>query len=243
MLLSPPKLSSKYAPKQNFIDVIAKIVKKLESLKHKNIDKVKTVCCNLAYDSDRPLLSANDKKKLKSCKSIKEIFRVMEPYWNWYSYRVLSIILKVVKPKAVKLLEKYEKDMYCNKNKLKEAKKVEKFGEDMHCYAKIDYNYDYFQSSNVPVPTGYTRIIANIDKDYAFEDFLELDRLVYIYLGIIQCPIKVDQSTSMEVTWLVSTEAVNNLCSQIHRFRAVLIHNSFVHLKINSIDILKEVCS
>ena len=206
----------------DFSAVVADVVAELENCVNKNIEKVKAVCYNLKTPQDKPVLSVNDKKKIKSCESMYDIFEVMEPHWSWHSHRLLFIIIKRVKcPEALGLLEKFNKKI--------------------NYQMKIKSIYKHFEHNKLPVPSGYVRMVAIIDKDYddiSLEEFSELEEFVSTYLGIIQCPYKVNQSQSIEVIWLVSIEAADTLRSKILQHKEIFLQKSFLYLKIGDTDIL-----
>ena len=216
-----------------FTAVVADVAGELEKCDNKDINKVKTVCYNLKTPNGKPVLSSDDKEKIKTSNSMFDIFEVIDPHWRWNSHRLLFLIIKRVQsPTALELLEKFRRKI--------------------NYQIKIKDIYKHFQHSKQPVPIGYTRMEAIIDKDYSdisLEEFSELEKFVDQHLGIIQCPIEVNQSKSIEVVWLVSIKAVDSLCSIVFKYKETLLCKSFKSLKIGGIDILNatsqpllEVC-
>ena len=205
-----------------FTAVVADVADELEKCDNKHINKVKTVCYNLKTTQGKPVLSANDKEKIKTSKSMFDIFEVIDPHWRWNSHRLLFLIIKRVQsPKALELLENFRRKI--------------------NYQIKIKNICTYFQQSKKPPPVGYTRMEAIIDKDYSeisLEEFSELEEFVNQYLDIIQPPIKVSPSESIEVVWLVSIEMVESLCSKVFQYKEVFAYKSFKSLKIGGVDIL-----
>ena len=188
-----PNISSKLfdtevVARQDFSAVVADIAAELEKSVDKSIKKVKIVCYNLTIADNMPLLSADDKEKIKHCNSIYDIFEVMSPHWSWNSHRLLFIIIKRVKSsEALELLTQYRK----------------KIDYQM----KIENIYKYCKQNKSPVPFDYVRMKAIIDKDYndiTLEEFSELEEFANRYLGINQCPFEVNPSQSIQVIWLIS---------------------------------------
>ena len=202
--------------------MVADVADELEKCDNNNINKVKTVCYNLKTPHGKPMLSSNDKEKIKTSKSMFDIFEVIDPHWRWNSHRLLFLIIKRVQsPKALELLEKFRRKI--------------------NYQIKIKDIYKHFQHSKQPVPIGYIRMEAIIDKDYSdisLEEFSELEEFVNQHLGVIQCPVEVNQSKSIEVVWLVSIETVDSLCSIVFQYKETLLHKSFKSLKIGGVDIL-----
>ena len=202
--------------------MVADVAGELEKCDNKDINKVKTVCYNLKTPNGKPVLSSDDKEKIKTSNSMFDIFAVIDPHWRWNSHRLLFLIIKRVQSsKALELLEKFRRKI--------------------NYQTKIKSIYTHFQHSKQPVPIGYTRMEAIIDKDYndiSLDEFSELEDFVHKYLGIIQCPVEVNQSKSIEVVWLVSIEAVENLCSKVFQYKEVFLCKSLKSLKIGGVDIL-----
>ena len=205
-----------------FSAVVADIAAELDKCVNKNIDQVKTVCYNLTTNCNKALLSQRDKKKIKKCKSMYDIFEIVHPHWRWDSHRLLFTIIKRFKcPEALELLQKFERKIDCQM-KIKEV------------YAHIQYN-------KLPVPEGYAEVKTIIKKDYnevTLEQFVVLEEFINKHLGIIQCPFEVNPAQSIQVIWLVCIEAVDSLCSRAFECKEAFLQNSFTYLKIGDIDIL-----
>ena len=150
------------------------------------------------------------------------IFEIVHPHWRWDSHQLLFIIIERVKcPKALELLQKFEK-------KIDYQMKIKKI-------------YAHIQCNRLPVPEGYAEVEAIIEKDYndvTLKEFSDLEEFVYKYFDIIQCPFEVNPSQSVQVIWLVYIEAVDSLCSRAFECKEAFLQNSFTYLKIGDIDIL-----
>ena len=181
-----------------FSAVVADIAAELDKCVNTNIDLVKTVCYNLTTNYNKALLSRKDKKKIKKCQSIYDIFEIVHPHWRWDSHRLLFTIIKRFNcPEALELLQKFEKKI--------------------DCQMKIEAVYAHIQCNKLPVPEGYAEVKTIINKDYndvTLEQFSVLEAFVAKHLDIIQCPIEVNPAQSIQVIWLVCIEAVDSLCSR-----------------------------
>ena len=119
-------------------------------------------------------------------------------------------------PKAVDLLKKFEKKI--------------------NCKMKLKIIYEKFKEKKLPVPQGYCKMIAVVDKEYSkitLEDCLEIELLVTQYLDLPQPPSEVNDSQSTEIVWYVSVEAIDSLKSKALEYKEDLCLKSFVSLQVD----------
>lgn len=204
--------------------VIADIAEELENCTKKNVNKIKLVCLYLKTSENMPILSQEETQSIHTCKSIYDIFSIMEPHWNWSSHRLLyTIIKRVNSPKAIEILEKFE-------SKIKYQMKL----QDIH---------EHFRKNRMPPPDGYYKMTAIVNKDYSeitLQEGLQIEKFVADHLGVEQSCYEVARSQSIEMTWYIPEDAVDSLCSKAFQHKEAFIVQSFLYLKIGNTVIFDE---
>ena len=203
-----------------------------EELNNCNDVDPKKISYHLTNGQGVPLLSQEAKDRVTASKTISDIFIVMQAYWNWCSHRLLLDIINVVNsPKAQEMLEKFEK----------------KINNTM----KLKIIYSKFEESQLPVPQGYRKMTAIVDKDYSeitLQEWSEIELTVFQCLGLLQPPSEINESQYVEVVWYVCTEAVDSLKSKALQHKDL---RSFLFLQVDDVVIfnytrkplLSEVCA
>ena len=197
--------------------VVSDIAEELNKCINKNesLNKIKLVCYQISTVQNIPLLSQVEIQHIKSSESIYDVFTVLHPHWNWCSHHILQTIIKRVKsPRAQELLKKF-KDKINYKMKLK----------DVH---------EHLKNNKMPIPRGYSKMVAILDKDYSevtLEEGLEIEEFVTECLGQSQ-PSEVNESCSIEIMWYVSSAAVDILTSMAMQRKEEFLLESFLFLKI-----------
>ena len=203
-----------------------------EELKNCNKVDLEKISYHLTNGQGVPLLSQEAKDRVTASKTISDIFIVMQAYWNWCSHRLLLDIINVVNsPKAQEMLEKFEK----------------KINNTM----KLKIIYSKFEESQLPVPQGYRKMTAIVDKDYSeitLQEWSEIELTIFQCLGLLQPPSEINDSQYVEVVWYVCTEAVDSLKSKALQHKDL---RSFLFLQVDDVVIfnytrkppLSEVCA
>jgi len=204
-----------------FGTVIADIAEELDNCasSKQNLENIKIVCCHLTNGYNIPLLSQEDKSRITKCQTIYGIFIVMQPHWNWYSHRLLLIIIKRVKSlKAKEMLKKFEE-------KINYAMKLKAINERL-------------KANRLPVPQGYCKIKAIIDKDYSeitLGEYLEIETFVSGCLDLPQPSSEINESESIEIVWYISTATVDNLKSKALQYKETFLLKSFISLQVGDV--------
>ncbi|XP_065903666.1 uncharacterized protein [Dysidea avara] len=202
---------------REFGAVVADIAEVLNKCTIERLDKIKLVCLHLTTGQNIPFLSQEETCRIQEAKSIYDIFTVMRPYWNWSSHRLLRTIIKRVKSQqALDMLEKFE-------NKIDYKMKL----KDIH---------EHLRKQNVPIPSGYYKMTAIVDKDYSeitLEEYSEIEEFVHECLGQAQ-PSTATKSNSIQIVWYVADIAIDSLCSKAAQCKEAFILESFVFLEIGA---------
>ena len=154
----------------------------------------------------------------------------MQPYWNWFSHRLLlSIINLVNSSKAKVILEKFEKKInYAMKLKVVNAKLKEK---------------------ELPIPQGCYKVMAIVDNDYSeitLKEWSEIELVVSQYLDLPHPPSEINESQYIEVVWYVCAEAVDSLKSKVSQHKEDFHVKSFLFVEVDvgaRKPSLSEVCN
>ena len=212
---------------REFDAVLDDIAKELNDSNEVDLGKISY---HLTNGQGVPLLSQEAKDRITACKTICEIFTVLQAHWNWCSHRLLLDIINVVNsPKAQEILEKFEK----------------KINNTM----KLKFIYSKFKE--LPVPQGYRKMTAIVDKDYSeitLQEWSEIELTIFQCLGLLQPPSVINESQYVEVVWYICTEAVDSLKSKALQHKDL---KSFLFLQVDGVVIfnytrkppLSEVCA
>ena len=206
--------------------VLSSIIQELSACISQNDQKFTSVCHYIIHKLS--LLSQEDKDKITNSKSITDIKNVMDPHWNWSSHCLLNIILKNLRStKSLEILQRFDE-------RVNKQMKLKDIHENLQPIA---------QSS------GYCKMIAILDlkKDYSeitLEEGLEVEELVVEYLGQIGAHMsKTYECTPpcIEMEWNISTDAVDDFCTEAMKHKDIFIARSFLCLKIGSYTIINTL--
>ena len=204
---------------KEFETILSDIAEELDKCIKENLEKI---FCHLTDGQNVPLLSKEDIHCVTTCKSVYEMFSIMQPYWNWYSNRLLLSIINVVDSvKSQEILKRFKKKIdYTMKLKI--------------IYAKFQ------ERKKLPVPQGYRKMTAIVDKNYSeitLQEWSEIELCVFHYLDLPQPPSEIKESQYIEVTWYICMEAVDSLRSKAFQHREDLQLKSFLFLQVDDHDI------
>ena len=215
---------------KEFETILSDIAEVLNKCIKENLEKV---FYHLTKGQNVPLFSKEDIHRVTTCKSIYEIFSIMQPYWNWYSNRLLLSIINVV-------------------DSVKSQEKLKRFKKKIDYTMKLKIINAKFKERKLPVSQGYCKMTAIVDKDYSqitLQEWSEIELCVFHYLDLPQPPSEIKESQYIEVTWYICTEAVDSLRSKAFQHREDLQLKSFLFLQVDGDDIintrklsLSEVC-
>ena len=196
---------------REFEVVLDDIAEELNKCNKKDLGRISH---HLTNDQNNGLLSQEAKDRVTACKTINEIFFVMQAHWNWCSHRLLLSIINVANsPKAQEILEKFEKKI--------------------NYTMKLKIIYANFKEGKLPVPQGYCNMTAVVDPEITLQEWSEIELRVFQYLDLPQPPSKINMFEDIEVVWYICTEAVDSLKSKALQHKEDFHLKSFVSLQVD----------
>lgn len=207
-----------------FSTVVANIAKELNDCIKYNTQKIDRIHRQLTTGKNKVIFSESEASKIQSCRSIFGLFNVMHPYWNWSSHRLLFTIIKIVESsQAESMLSEFE-------SKINYQMKL----KDVH---------EHLRKFKVPAPTGCSKMIAIVNKDYStitLKEGLQIEELVLKHLGQAQPSDCCGSQSLLRMMWYVPDIAVDSLCSKAFQHKKDLIAKSFLLLQIGNTLIIDE---
>ena len=98
--------------------------------------------------------------------------------------------------------------------------KLKLFRNKIIYHRKLTEVYDQSQSRQTPLPEGYTKMVAIIEKDYDEITFAELDdikKMLYNYFGDPPPrPPTYEPLNSIMITWYIPVEAVGKILERVY---------------------------
>lgn len=185
-----------------------------------NLEKLKSVLYPITTPERSLLFNTNKTEKIRASKSVFDIFYELRDYWRWDSHRLLYILIK--RSKSPEALEKFNQ-----------------FENKINYTKKLNEMFGHFQSIHKPLPPGYTKMVAIIEKDYSdFEvkDCQELDEYLTSCFGSpALCPPSYSDSSSIKVVWYIPIEAVSGLLSVAYQAKEIFELLSISFFEIDEI--------
>ena len=186
------------------------------------LNKLKLVCYSITTPEKSLLFSDKESAAIRASHSVFDIFYELRGHWRWDNSRLLlALIKRSGSPEALAKYEQFQK-------KLNYAKKLIEFTS-------------YFQSVQKPLPSGYTRMIAIIEKDYSdftLKECRELDEYLSDALGSAALPpANFENSNSIKVTWYIPTEAVSGILSKAYQAKELFQLLSISYFEIDGVVI------
>ena len=203
-----------------FSALVADIAEILD--KSANLNKLKSVCYTVTTPEKSLLFSQRESAEIRASNSVFDVFYHLRSHWRWDSHRLLvTLVKRCESQKALLKLKQF-------KNKIDYTKKLNEFS-------------DYFCSLHKPLPPGYTRMRAIIEKDYSeftIKACKKLDKFLASFFGSTTFrPPDYDESTSIQVTWYIPFEAVSDLLSKAHQVKEIFELLSISYFEIDGVVI------
>jgi len=170
----------------------------------KNLETCKQFCLYLTIsdNSDIPLFSDEQLKKIKICTSFKELFELLRQHWSWKEYCILRHIISESESKEAKdELEKYEKIM--------------------GSYFGLQLIADNFSPDELP--DEYIKMTIIVDKPYkelTLQNFVELRKFIFDQMDVkpyIAHPFIKFLFNSLHLEWYVLQQAVPHMVKMSHK--------------------------
>ena len=190
-----------------------------------NLQKIKLVCCNITTPQKSLLLSEKENAEIRASSSVFEIFYLLRGHWRWDNHRLLfTLIKRDGSQEALEKLNQFRKKIY--------------YTQELNKLA------DFCQSAEKPLPPGYTKMVAIIEKDYTDFTVKECDELdeylVDAFGGIIPPTAKIENSNSIKVTWYIPAEAVSWLLTKAYQAKEIFQLLSISYFEVDEVVIWKE---
>ena len=190
-----------------------------------NLEKLKSVCYNIETPEKSLLFSEKKSAAIRASPSVFDVFYELRGYWRWDSHRLLfTLIKRSGSQEAMEKLKQFQ-------NKINYTKKL------------VDLT-SYYQSVQKPLPPGYTRMIAIIQKDYSeftLKECTELEEFLTDFFGSIALvPSSYEKSNSVKVTWYIPTEAVSGVLSRAYQAKELFQLLSISYFEIDEIVVWNE---
>ena len=196
---SKPSISKQSA---EFGTLLSEIQGILEQAPKLNLDKLKAICFSLTSNDSSLTFNSQEIARIKACTSVDDMFYELRDYWRYDDHPLLyAIVKRSGSPEAMQKLELF-------RNKMKYHKKLTEV-------------YDHSQSSQTPLPEGYTKMVAIVEKDYdeiTFAECEEIKKMLYSYFGDpVPRPPTYEPSDSIKITWYIPIEAVGRVLERAYR--------------------------
>ena len=206
-----------------FSALVADVAEILET--SANLKKIKLVCCNITTPQKNLLLSEKENTEIRASSSVFEIFYLLRGHWRWDNHRLLfTLIKRAGSQKALERLSQFRNKIY--------------YKQELNKIA------DCYQSENKPLPPGYTKMVAIIEKDYTdftVKECNELDKFLKdAFGGILPPTSKIENSNSIKVTWYIPTEAVSWLLTKAYQAKEIFQLLSISYFEVDEVVIWKE---
>jgi len=217
-----------HAPSVEFAALVADIAEILEvKLKPKELNKFKCICTNLASKESSLVFSSQEIARIKACASVCDLFDELRDHWRYDSHFLLyTIVKKSGSPEAMQMLKLFEKKIKYHQ-KLKEV-------------------YDNSQSSQTPLPEGYTKMVAIVEKDYdeiTLAECKEIDEMLLSYFGGPALrPPSYGPAGSIKITWYIPIEAVGRALKKAYQAKEEMIFKllSISFFEVHEIIVLND---
>ena len=219
--------------KTEFAIVVGRIERILQSNESHNLDIIKSICGYLPISkgSDK-MFSAEQLEEIDACRSIRESFRQLRYYWRWDDHLILTAILTSLESEeCVELLGKYE--------------------SKIDCQMKLEQIYKEYTEQKQEIPTGFSKMVAIVSKNYSTITKEEYDHLKYFiseHCGVepyVLSPFVKMSSSSVLLEWMIPPTAVTHMVEMANNNKSLFIQSSFTFFQIGNItvlDIRNEVC-
>ena len=166
------------------------------TLKPRKLDNFKLICINLTSRESSLVFNSQEVAKIKACTSVYDLFDELRDHWRYDSHPLLyAIVKKSGSREAIQRLKLF-------RNKIKYHQKL-----------KLVYNMS--QSSQTPLPEGYTKMVAIVEKDYdeiTLAECEEIDQMLQNYFGVPALrPPTYEPSDSIKITWYIPIEAAGRV--------------------------------
>ena len=186
------------------------------------LNKLKLVCYSITTTEKSLLFSEKESAAIRASHSVFDIFYELRGHWRWDNTRLLFALIK--RSGSQEALAKYE----LFQNKVNYAKKLIELTK-------------YYQSVHKPLPSGYTRMITIIEKDYSdftVRECQELEEyLADAFSSVALLPANVEESNSIKVTWYIPIEAVSGVLSKAYQAKGLFKLLSISYFEIDEVII------
>ena len=139
-----------------------------------------------------------------------DLFEQLRGHWRYDSHPLLYKIVK-------------------NSGSTKAMEKLNAFRNKIKYHKKLKEIYDQSQSSQTPLPDGYTRMVAIVEKDYdeiTLGEYEEIESMLLTYLGSPARPPLFSPSNSIKITWYIPIEAVGSVLKKAFQAREIDVFKS-----------------
>ncbi|XP_065903585.1 putative leucine-rich repeat-containing protein DDB_G0290503 isoform X3 [Dysidea avara] len=183
-------------PSIEFGTLIAEIAEILQEEVKSNLKRLTTVCYSITSKGNSLLFNSAEIAKIKACESVHDLFYELRGHWRYDDHPLLYAIVKQSgSKKAMGKLEMY-------RSKIKYHQKVQNI-------------YDHSVSSKTPLPDGYTRMVAIVEKNYNEITKKEYEEIETMLLGNFGGPALRPPTFwpthSTKIVWYIPTEAVGSV--------------------------------
>ena len=187
-----------------------------------NLNKLKSVCYSITTTEKSLLFSDKESAAIRASHSVFDVFYELRGHWRWDSHPLLFTLIK--------------------RSGSKEAlDKLKQFQNKIDYTKKLIELTSYFQSVQKPLPTGYTRMIAIIEKDYSdftLKECQELDEYLTDFFGSAAIsPADYKRYNSIKVIWYIPIEAVSGVLSKAYQAKELFQLLSISYFEIDEVVI------
>ena len=213
---------SVFEPTVEFGALLSDIQDILEEKFKSNLNKLKTICFNLRSKENALLLNSQEIAKIKACSSVYDLFIELRGLWRYDHHPLLLMMVK--------------------KSGSKEAmEKIKMFRNKMKYHKKLKEVYDHSKSSQIPLPDGYSKMVAIVEKDYddiTLEECEEIEKMLLSYFGGPALrPPTYEPSNSIKITWYIPTEAIDRVLKRAHQATEIFPYLSISFFEVSGIVI------
>ena len=210
-----------------FSEVVSTIQEILHQKLKSNLVKLKSVCFSLTSKENTVSFTPQEAEKIRQCESVYDLFFELRGHWRYDRHEFLYSLVK--RSGSQEALEK-----------------LKIFRSKLSITRKLKEVYDLSQTTQAPLPKGYTKMVAIVEKDHdeiTLEELDEIDSTILSYLGGPALrPPSYEAKYSIKITWYIPIEAVGSVLKKAFQAKKLDVFKilSISFFEVHDIILLNE---
>jgi len=189
-------------PSIEFGTLVAEIAEILQGKIKSNLEKLTTVCYSITSKKNSLLFNSTEIANIRACKSVHDLFYELRGHWRYDDHRLLHALVH----------------QSGSKNAME---KLEKYNTKIKYHGKVQDIYDHSESTKTPLPEGYTRMVAIVEKNYNEITKGEYEKIEQMFLGVFGGPALRPPTfwpkNSVKIIWFIPTEVVGSVLKKAYQ--------------------------